>query len=239
MKTVFSSLILAVLLLLTLAGSSTVNLGDPASYHRFELPFYAQPINIVYDPAMIIPDPGPLTHVSITRAYRVQAKKPSRVLLNSLLEAKQRYQLNDFLFYKLAKTSVQVVYGDRDRNAQEITVFGLLVDAGFDARLTYRGNRVFVNVFTNEDLFEVPIIDSGGRPYANLSCMDGQCDGRQRLFILQERPNPYGRSFGFQLRTWPVLGVQPTVKSMRFNYHGVPKKFDVTFDRTMVDIMPN
>lgn len=237
MKTVFSSLILAMVLLLSLAGSSTANLGNPANYHRFELPFYAQPVNIVYDPAMVIPDPGPLTHVSITRAYRVQAKKPSRVLLNSLLEAKQRYQLNDFLFYKLAKTSVQVVYGDRDRNAQEITLFGLLIDAGFDARLTYRGNRVFVNVYTSEDLFEVPIIDSGGRPYANLSCMDGQCDGRQRLFILQERPNPRGRSFGFQLRSWPVLGVQPTVKSMRFNYHGVPKKFDVTFDRTMVDIM--
>lgn len=237
MKTVISFLALATVLLLSLAGSTASHLGDPANYHRFELPFYAQPVSIVYDPAMVIPDPGPLTHVSITRAYRVQAKKPSRVLLNSLLEAKQRYQLNDFLFYKLAKTSVQVVYGDRDQNAQEITLFGLLIDAGFDARLTYRGSRVFVNVYTSEDLFEVPIIDSGGRPYANLSCLDGQCDGRRRLFILDERPNPNGRSFGFQLRSWPVLGVQPTVKSMRFNYHGVPKKFDVTFDRTMVDIM--
>jgi len=239
MKNITSTFAIAVVSLLFLMGTSAPHLGDPANYHRFELPFYAQPIDIVYDPGMVIPDPGPLTHVSITQSYRTQSAKPSRVLLNSLLAAKQRYQLNDFLFYKLAKTCVQVVYGDQTPNAQEITVFSLLIDAGFDARLTYRGNRIFVNVYTSEDLFEVPIIDSGGRPYANLSCLQGDCDGRQRLFILDERPNPGGRSFGFQLRSWPALGVQPIVKPMQFNYHGVPKKLNVTFDRTMVDIMRN
>jgi hypothetical protein len=237
MKTIFASLAFAVAYLLLLAGSSAPRLGDPATYNRFELPFYAQPINVVYDPAMVIPDPGPLTNASISNAYRQLVRKPRRVLLNSLLEAKQRYELNDFLFYKLARTSLQVVYGDRDRNAREITLFGLMVDAGFDARLTFRGNQVFVNVYTTEDLFEVPIINSGGRPYANLSCLDGACSGRQRLFIHDERPNPHGRSFGFQLRKWPALGIQPETKSMRFNYHGVQQNMNITFDRTMVDIM--
>jgi hypothetical protein len=186
---------------------------------------------------MTIPDPGPLTIASIKAAYHHLNKKPKQVLLNSLLEAKQLYQLNDFLFFKLAKTSVQLVYNGSDPNAQEITLFGLLIDAGFDARLTFRGSEVFVNVYTTEDLFEVPIIDTDGRPYANLSCLDGSCNGRQRLFIIDERPNPTGRSFGFQLRSWPALGAQPTEKRMAFSYHGVQKTMDVTFDRTMVDIM--
>jgi hypothetical protein len=237
MKKLFISLLLAAALLIVFSGSSDPDLGTPENYHRFELPFYAQPIDIVYDPAMVIPNPGGLTSVSIMKSYRLLNKKPKRVLLNSLLEAKQRYELNDFLFYKLARTSVQVVYGDADRNAQEITLFGLLVDAGFDVRLTYRGNRVFVNVYTTEDLFEVPIIDTGGRPYANLSCLDGACSGRQRLFILDEHPNPRGRSFGFQLAKWPALGVQATEKQMRFSYHGIQQDMKVTFDRTVVDIM--
>ncbi len=237
MKTFFATLSYTSVFILLLAGSSAPRLGNPANYNRFDLPFYAQDVNIVYDPAMVIAEPGALTNVSIRNAYRQVLRKPHRVLLNSLLEAKQRYELNDFLFYKLARTSVQVVYNNENRNAQEITLFGMLIDAGFDARLTFRGNQVFVNVYTTEDLFEVPIIDTGGRPYANLSCLDGACDGRQRLYIFDERPNPHGRSFGFQLRKWPALGVQPTVKSMRFNYHGVPQSMEVTFDRTMVDIM--
>ncbi|TXF87042.1 hypothetical protein FUA23_18785 [Neolewinella aurantiaca] len=237
MKNLFTTSVLAAALLLILSGSSSSGLGTPENYHRFELPFYAQPVDIVYDPAMVIPDPGPLTSISIVKSYRLLTKKPTRVLLNSLLEAKQRYELNDFLFYKLARTSLQVVYGDADQNAREITLFGLLVDAGFDARLTYRGNRVFVNVYTTEDLFEVPIIDTGGRPYANLSCLNGECSGRQRLFILDEHPNPRGRSFGFQLDNWPALGVQATEKQMHFKYHGIQQDIKVTFDRTVVDIM--
>lgn len=237
MKNLFTSLALAAALLILLSGTSNSELGTPDNYHRFELPFYAQPISIVYDPAMVIPNPETLTSTSIVKSYRLLNKKPKRVLLNSLLEAKQRYELNDFLFYKLARTSVQVVYGDSDRNAREITLFGLLVDAGFDARLTYRGNRIFVNVYTTEDLFEVPIIDAGGRPYANLSCLDGECSGRQRLFILDEHPNPRGRSFGFQLYNWPSLGVQATEKEMHFKYHGIQQNMKVTFDHTVVDIM--
>lgn len=237
MKNLLTSLALAAALLTLFSGSSDPKLGTPENYHRFELPFYAQPINIVYDPAMVIPDPGQLTSMGIMKSYRLLNKKPKRVLLNSLLEAKQRYELNDFLFYKLARSSVQVVYGDTASNAREITLYGLLVDAGFDARLTYRGNRVFVNVYTTEDLFEVPIIDAGGRPYANLSCLDGECSGRQRLFILNEHPNPRGRSFGFQLHNWPALGVQATEKQMSFKYHGIQQNMTVTFDRTVVDIM--
>ncbi len=237
MKNLITSFALAAALLIVLSGASNPQLGNPDNYQRFELPFYGQPISIVYDPAMVIPNPGQLTSMSILKSYRLLNRKPKRTLLNSLLEAKQRYELNDFLFYRLARTSVQVVYGDTDRNAREITLFGLLVDAGFDVRLTYRGNRVFVNVYTTEDLFEVPIIDTGGRPYANLSCLDGACRGRQRLFILDEQPNPRGRSFGFQLRSWPALGVQATEKEMSFNYHGIPQSLKVTFDRTVVEIM--
>ena len=159
------------------------------------------------------------------------------MLLNSLLRAKQTFALNDYLFYKLAKQTLDVVYLPGQTNARNITMYGLLVDAGFDARLTFRGNDVFVNVFTEEDLFEVPIIDTDGRPYANLSCMTGECNGRQRLFIHPARPNPTGRSFGFQLRRWPSLGVRPIAKQLKFNYHGIQQQLDVTFDGTMVDIM--
>jgi len=237
MKTLFNYFACSAAILLLFAGTTDPRLGAPANYHRFELPFYSQPVHIEYDPAMVITDPGPLTNAGIRKAYQQLNARPKRVLLNSLLRAKQQYQLNDFLFYKLARTSVQVVYGDVDKNAQEITLFGLLADAGFDARLTFRGNRIFVNVYTTEDLFEVPIIDTGGRPYANLSCLEGECGGRRRLYIFDERPNPRGRSFGFQLHNWPALNVQATEKKMAFKYHGVAQNIDVTFDRTMVDIM--
>ena len=227
--------LLATTLLLT--GTSPDKFGDAASYQRFEIPFYARAVGIVYDPAMAIPDPVHIDNRALAAAYRDYRKGPSGVLLNSLLEAKRAFQLNDYLFYKLADQTLAIVYGNEETNARNITMYGLLVDAGFDARLTFRGDQVYVNVFTDEDLFEVPIIDTDGRPYANLSCMGSDCNGRQRLFIHPARPNPAGRSFGFQLRSWPSLGIKPIAKQVKFNYHGIEQRMDVTFDGTMVDIM--
>ena len=237
MKSVLHHLLAAAAIVLLFVSTNSSGLGDPANYQRVQLPFYAQPVSITYDPEMIVAGPRQVTNVAISRTVEQLNRRPTRVLLNSLLEAKQQYLLNDFLFYKLARTSVGIVYAGQDRNAQEITLHGLLVDAGFDARLTFRGNRVFVNVYTTEDLFEVPIIDAKGRPYANLSCMDGSCDGRQRLFIHNAHANPGGRSFGFQLARWPELQAQVVKKDLAFQYHGVQQSLSVSFDNTLVDIM--
>lgn len=237
MKVQFSRLAALLLCLLLFANTNVTNLGNPANYQNFSLPFYAQPVAITYDPGMRIANPGQLDNQSIRGAYNQLQRKPTQVLLNSLLKAKSTYALNDFLFYKLARRCVGVIYEGSSINAQEITLYKMLVDAGFDARLTFRGDRVFVNVYTNEELFEVPIIDTGGRPYANLSCLDGNCQGRQRLYIFNDQPNPRGRSFGFQLRSWPTLTEQPIQKQLEFLFHGVGQKLEVTFDKTMVDIM--
>lgn len=236
---VISRLPLAALAVLVLLGSAPNEGNDPADYHRFDLPFYAEPIAVEYDPAMVVRFTAAPSDASLRAAYREYRRRPNQPLLNSLLRAKQAYQLNDYLFYKLARTALQVVYHQQPGavNSREVTLFGLLVDAGFDARLTYRGNRVFVNVYTADDLFEVPIIDVAGRPYANVSCLDRECDGRSRLFIYREHPNPGGRSFGFKLSDWPALAAQPTLKDMEFNFHGQRRRLQVTFDRTMVDIM--
>jgi len=45
MKNLLTSLALAAVLLTVLSGSSSPNLGNPDNYHRFDLPFYAQPVS--------------------------------------------------------------------------------------------------------------------------------------------------------------------------------------------------
>ncbi len=237
MKSLFHQLSLLVFATILLTGTSPHRYGEAGQHHRFELPFYAESVAITYDPAMVLTEPVVIDNKVLALKYQELRHRPTQVLLNSLLNAKERFALNDYLFYKLAQETLAVVYQNGELNARAITMYGLLIDAGFDARLTFRGDRVFVNVYTSEDLFEVPIIDSNGRPYANLSCMEGECQGRQRLFIHPAQPNPTGRSFGFQLRSWPTLGTQPTNKRLQFSFHGIQQEMDVTFDRTMVDIM--
>ncbi|MCP9235872.1 hypothetical protein [Lewinella sp. JB7] len=237
MKIVVARLVALVLCVLAFANTNLTNLGNPASYQRFSIPFYAQPVSVTYDPNMLIAEPTVLNNQAIRSAYNQLQRRPTQVLLNHLLDAKGRFGLNDFLFFKLARNTVNTIYRGTSPSAQTITLYKLLIDSGFDARLTFRGDQVYLNVYTKEELFEVPIIESDGRPYANISCLDGECEGRQRLYIFNDHPNPRGKSFGFQLNSWPKLAEQPTAKDLTFNFHGVPQAMSVTFDKTMVDIM--
>ena len=236
------NLVLVRLLALLVCGvaftnTNLSNLGIPANYQRFSVPFYAQPVAVVFDPGMMVAEPATLSNASIRQTYKLLERRPTQVLLNHLLTAKGKYALNDFLFYKLARASVENIYQGAAPAAREITIYKLLLDAGFDARLTFREDQVFINVYTTEELFEVPIIENGGRPYANVSCLNGNCKGRQRLFIFADHPNPRGKSFSFQLDKWPQLAEQPTAKALQFNYHGSEQQLEVTYDKTMVDIM--
>ncbi len=237
MKIVLARLVALLLCVLCFANTNLTNLGNPANYQRFSLPFYAQPVAVTYDPGMLVAEPGALTNGSIRGIYNQLQRKPTQVLLNHLLDAKGKYLLNDYLFFRLASNTLNSIYRGASPSAQRITLYKLLIDAGFDARLTFRGDDLFVNVYTKEELFEVPIIESDGRAYANISCLTGDCKGRQRLYIFNDHPNPRGKSFGFQLHTWPQLAEQPVKKDLAFTYHGIEQRISVDFDKTMVDIM--
>lgn len=227
--------------ILVLAAFSFSRVAHPTALkvERFNMEFFAQSIQIDFAPDMIIQEAPERTldERSVETIYNALKKRPNHIFLKSLMANREALQLNDFLFYKLAKQSLSVIYSGDHQATREISLFHFLGELGFDVRLTYKANRAYVNVYTDEELFEVPIIDDRGRAYANISCLSGECSNKQRLFIFQERPNPTGRSFGFQLDTWPNLQAQPTKKPLQFNFRGQTQQLEVLFDKTMVDIM--
>ncbi len=201
------------------------------------IPFYSDQISIFYPREMVIKDPGRLDERHFKSAYQNLSRNGTDILLANLLSERQRLRLNDYLFFQLVQNTVRFIYREKRPFAQKLTIFYLLSRAGFDTRLTYRDDRLYVNVFTDEDLFEVPIISDGGRAYANISCMDATCLGRQSLFLAELRPNPKGRSFSFKLREWPLLPAVPRPRILRFPFRDQIYQLTVNFDQTVVDIM--
>lgn len=199
--------------------------------------FYSEDLALYYHPEMLIRDPGRLDERHLQSAYMQLKRNGSDILLANLLSERQRLHLNDYLFYQLIRWTVNEIYQDKWPIAQELTVCYLLSRAGFDTRITFRDDRIYVNVFTQEDLFEVPIISDDDRSYANISCMDASCIGRQSLYLANLRPNPGGRSFSFELHEWPRLPARPRARILRFPFQGQTYQLKVAFDQTVVDIM--
>ncbi len=227
-----------VLLTVLLCASPRLPLPTDIAKEQFSIQFFSAQIPLEFAPDMRITLPTPLGHREIETGYRTVSQKPLEVLLNSLLSAKAAYELNDFLFLRLAHNSLSFIYQGRQTAERELTLFALLAKAGFDTKLTYKDNRLFINVYTEDELFEVPLIEHKQRNYANLSCLLGaDCQKNNALYVFQEQPNPQGKSFDFQLKSWPKLPPNPTEKSLSFSYQGEELRWKVQFDKTIVQIM--
>ena len=228
---------------LLLGGVGLVFLNTTAPSEASEVatssfPFYSEFIELSYDPAMVISEPSTIDNLVLRRLYRQLQSRNNELLFEELMRTKEQLGLNDFLFFKLAQQSVDRIYKGKSPRAQTLVVFYLLNRAGFDVRLTFREQRLYINVHSKDDLFEVPIIRDGGRAYANISCLDGTCLGKRSLYISDLHPNKgKGRSFGFALTQWPRLRAQPVDRLVTFYYRGARQELPVRFDQTVVDIM--
>jgi hypothetical protein len=150
---------------------------------------------------------------------------------------KQQFRLNDWLYYDLMKRTVSAMIGSKKDSNVELTCWFLLTKSGFDTRLTYLKDQQFVYVYTEDEIFEVPMITEEGRNFANLTSIPAKSNSRQALYMLNFTPNPGGQSFGFYLQELPLIKSEIEQKHFSFHYNGKDYEMEVDVDNTSADIM--
>lgn len=211
--------------------------GAAATVTYVQIDFYSQRIQVNYESAMFLREPARIDEQVLQQSYRELERNNAALLLRGLSSARERLALNDFLFFRLIDKTLTQLYGARSPRARTITAAYLLAKAGFDIRLTYRQDQVFINAYCREQVFEIPMIREAERSYVNLSCYDGNCTTRQSLYLAEWRPNPGGRAFSFSLQQWPLLPARMRTRELAFTYRKQRINLPVTYDQTIVDIM--
>lgn len=225
---------LTCLLLFALASAKAdPGLGDVS------IDFYSEELSIAYPKDLLVPLPRTLQEKDMISFYRALEQTGFQILLDDLAAKKARLQLNDWLYFDLMKRSVTAIIGSSKPANVELTCWFLLSKAGFDTRLTYLKDQQFVYVYTEDEVFEVPIISEKGRHYANLTSI-ANANGRntnQALYLLNFTPNPKGRAFGFYLQQLPKLKTDLVYKHFSFQYKGQVYEMDLNVDKNTAAVM--
>ena len=205
---------------------------------QVEVTFFSERLAIDYDPSLVNGHREGIRELPpyLMARYREYEGRDYTSLLNSLQDHRQVLGLNDWLYFDLMQRAIAAAYpraADLDRRA---LAWFLLCRSGFDARLTYRGRRVWINAYTEEALFEVGMIEEGPKKLVNLSSLLRDDDGGSLLYILNFVPNPTGRSFSFDLAELPRLRPRYQERTYRF---GADRRYQlrVQTDQTVVDVM--
>ena len=226
--------IIALLLCSSVASASTVS-----------IPFYGEIFQLEYDAAMVARQQPVAGNDQTRQRYMVGFfdeidQKPFYKLLGSLDQVRRDYQLNDYLYYDLIRKAIHKIYASEPTQNRRLAMWHLLSRAGFDARITYLGSNVFVNVYSEDHLFEVPMIMDGGRKLINLSSFEDPERSYARLYILDFVPNKTGRSFSFDLKNnLPRLTPRYVTRRVRFGFQNTTYQVDVELDQTLMDVMSN
>ncbi len=201
--------------------------------------FYSEKIQLDYDPDFIIQQKAAVDEYHIVNYYKALKQTHYQPLLSQLKKHKADYQLNDWLYFELLQKSVSELFRSHGALQRNLVNWFLLAESGFDVRLTYLQQEIYLYIYTEEELYEVPLIEDGGRTFASLSGLLGEQAEGQALYLLNFVPNPKGKSFSFYLTQLPKLHPEIEEKIFQINFEDTTYQLKINSDRTIIKLMQN
>ena len=209
-----------------------------------ELDFYSQTIKLDYNLGMLNKGDVRLGYADKNGKLQIQNYFEKQrlsgaylTLLNELRRAKREYVLNDWLFYQLTTQAIEKIGQSKNKRHRVFMRWFILNMAGFDCRITYADDRTYINIYTEDELFAMPMIKEDNKMFANLSEKEYPGQSSESLYIVGYVPNPGGRAFKFSMKKLPNLPSQSIRKTIDFQTDSIKYSVDVTYDATVVKLM--
>lgn len=208
-----------------------------AEVKTVEISFYGEKLSLGFNNDLFSLRRPLIEGRSLRGHFRALSQTNYQVLLADLKSKKSHLALNDWLYFELIRVTVAHILDNRTASEKELLCWFLLSQSGFDTRLTFRDQNVYVCVYSVEEIFEAPLIEDAGRTYVNLTNIHAPKSDDEGVFLLDFAPHPNGEPFSFKLRTLPSLTAQLETRQIEFPWGGTLFKFQVESDRNLTRIM--
>lgn len=207
-----------------------------ASISSMEFLFYEQAVELEYDTEMLYPYDLRLEERALIQACERLQRRPLDVLQQALVRYKTEWKLNDYLFVQLSRTSAQHLYPNNAQKA-ELTAFMLLAASGYDVRLTYRRQSLHINIYVEDVLYEIPLIELEGRQYADVSAPLAVKKMSDSMYLLDYAPQANGKSCSFLFADWPTIDPLHKQATVAFQYQGQAIELAVDYQPSIAKIL--
>jgi len=137
----------------------------------FEL--YNHTFNLSIDSSFVLHTPLKPAEAEIKSAYEKLNSSNYQAIVDSLINYKDQYQLNDWLYYQLVrKTAEQISPKKANYTLYTLYKWFLMVKSGYDARITLSDNRIIFYVYNDEDISDIPYLVFKDKKYMCLNYHD-------------------------------------------------------------------
>lgn len=189
--------------------------------------FYGSQIEIPYSESLRISFKPPVNGASIAAFWEALAKAPCADLLGYGQSLKTSYGLNDWGYVLLLYTTANTLYGGRRNEAALFTWFALL-KSGYDAKLGYAGDNVYLLLASSNTLFGTSYYTLDGKRYyaVRFAHTDPQVKGS--IYTYTEQYAGAKQAVAMAVPIAPQLKNGSREKTFAFSYNNIPYSIKVT-----------
>lgn len=203
-----------------------------------EVVLYSDSFVVTYQPILFANGALDLTDAGISAHYAAVTEKDWLPVHDQLQQQRRRLGLNDWLYVKLVRETVDAMAGFALDNERRVLELHLLTLANFDVRLCYNAHDLYVYAHTEDALFEVPMITYDERRYVNLTAaLSPRRRTARSLTMHPIRPLPTGSPLSFALDELPALTPNVQPRTLRFRYRDTMHTIAGLGDRTIAAYM--
>lgn len=146
---------------------SQLEVGEPYRGKPFNIPFYGATLAIRYQaPSTTLTS---IHEEAVGRLWDTFSQTKFTALLLDMLNHKEKMRMNDWAYFLFTKQIARNLPALKDENTQRVFQLFLLVQSGYDARLTRIDNFMELLVPTQEKIYNRPFLRIEGKPYYVLS----------------------------------------------------------------------
>ncbi|MEL7123189.1 MAG: hypothetical protein AAFO07_27315 [Bacteroidota bacterium] len=224
---------LSVIVFFALPNSVIGNTSYSVSFN-----FYNQKVTIRYSPGIVINAPISPSERTISNYYKLIKRENYTSLLQDLRYYRNHLLLNDWLLYKMVYLTAREIISSDNQLQVELLCWFILNELGYETRVTYLHDQVYVYAYTIDEIYEIPLITDQGKTFANLtSFRSGKTAEMEELFLLNYRPRSNFKPFTFLLSFHPIFPKKIKQRLVEFSYQGRNYSFLLKIDQNIIQIL--
>lgn len=211
-----------------------------ANESAIKIDFYGQEIELTFDESVAKVYGTSYGEAPFIDFLKKKEESTYKGLVSQLQAIKKEMNLNDWMYFELMHSSINHMLQSGNKYEKTLFSYFLLSKSGYDSKITFMNHRIWVNVYTEDELYEISTILLGNKNFVNLtSAVDKNEDAQDQVYLLEHNiPGPK-RVFSFEMDALPRISPRPKEVNVGFDFKGKPIGLDITIDLNMIEILQN
>jgi hypothetical protein len=205
--------------------------------------FYGHTFYLVTDSTVSLDLQKDLSAAAVRKGFNTLKTANYQPMIDSLLAYREKYRLNDWLYYQLIRKAAQQLC-PKELNYGNYTLYKwfMMVKSGYDARLALADQKIIFYIFNDEDISDIPFFRVEGKKYMCLNYHD-----YAKVNLNDDPPVPLKidvpeakNAFSYKVTRMPDFRAGDyTQKNLNFTYDHKQYHFNIKLNAAVKTIFAN